>query len=64
MQLIVERGVLWAGLQKTQGVVEKRNTMPILSNLLLEGEGEEMSIFATDLEIGLKGKYPAKIEKP
>ena len=37
MQLIVERRVLWAGLQKIQGVVEKRNTMPILSNLLLEG---------------------------
>jgi len=64
MQLIVERGVLWAGLQKIQGVVEKRNTMPILSNLLLEGEGETMWIFATDLEIGLKGEYPAKIQKP
>jgi len=63
MRLTIERGVLFSGLQRVQGIVEKRNTMPILSNLLLEAEEGKLRIFSTDLEIGLKGEYPAQVEK-
>ncbi len=64
MQFTIERGVLLSGLQRVQGVVEKRNTMPVLSNLLMEAEKDRVKVFATDLEIGLKGEYSAKVTKP
>jgi DNA polymerase-3 subunit beta len=63
MELTIERGVLLSGLQRVQGIVEKRNTMPILSNLLMEAEEGKLRLFATDLEIGLKGEYPATVKK-
>jgi branched-chain amino acid transport system permease protein len=44
---------LLTGLQRVQGVVEKRNTMPILSNILLEAKHDGAEIVATDLEIGM-----------
>ena len=37
------------GLSQTQGVVEKKNTMPVLSNVLLEAEKQGLKISATDL---------------
>jgi len=49
-------------LQKTQNVIEKRNTMPVLSNVLLVAEKEHVSVFATDLEISLKDEVPARVE--
>ena len=55
---------LLTGLQRVQGVVEKRNTMPILSNILLEAKQEGVEIVATDLEIGMRGLYKATVEKP
>jgi len=44
--------------------VEKKNTMPILSNMLLSAEGSSVEIVATDLEIGLRGRYAATVDKP
>ncbi len=55
---------LLTGLQRVQGVVEKRNTMPILSNILIEAKQEGVEIVATDLEIGMRGLYKATVEKP
>ena len=52
------------GLQRVQGVVEKRNTMPMLSNILLEAKQEGAEIVATDLEIGMRGLYKATVQKP
>lgn len=49
-------------LQKTQNIIEKRNTMPILSNALLVAEKEKLSIFATDLEVSLKDECFVKVE--
>jgi DNA polymerase-3 subunit beta len=51
-------------LQKTQNIIEKRNTMPILSNILLVAEEDKVSVFATDLEVSLKDEVPAKVEVP
>ena len=51
-------------LQLLQGIVEKRNTMPILANILVEVSDKEVNITGTDLEVGLKTHFPAKIEEP
>jgi DNA polymerase-3 subunit beta len=55
------RDELLTGLQRVQGVVEKRNTMPILSNILLEAKPEGAEVVATDLEIGMRGLYKASV---
>ena len=55
MKLRMGRVELLTGLQRVQGVVEKRNTMPILSNILIEAKQEGVEIVATDLEIVKSG---------
>ena len=64
MKLKIKKEEILKGLQRIQGVVEKKNTMPILSNMLLTAEGNSIEIIATDLEIGLRGRYAAEVEKP
>ncbi len=51
-------------LQLLQGIVEKRNTMPILANILIKTGQDEIELTGTDLEVGLKTKIPATIETP
>lgn len=58
------RSELLTALQRVQGVVEKRNTMPILSNILLEAGDQEVVLFATDLEIGIRERFPAEVSEP
>lgn len=64
MKVRMGRDELLTGLQRVQGVVEKRNTMPILSNILLEAKQDGVEIVATDLEIGMRGLYRANVLKP
>ncbi len=64
MKLRISRDELLTALQRVQGVVEKRNTMPILANILLEAKPEGLDISATDLEIGMRGLYKATVEEP
>ncbi len=64
MKIEIAREDLLTALQRVQGVVEKRNTMPILANILLEGKPEGLDIVATDLEIGMRGLYKAKVQDP
>ncbi|GIW54530.1 MAG: hypothetical protein KatS3mg082_0934 [Nitrospiraceae bacterium] len=64
MKVRIGRDELLIGLQRVQGVVEKRNTMPILSNILLEAKHEGAEIVATDLEIGMRGLYKATVLEP
>ncbi len=61
MKVRIGRDELLTGLQRVQGVVEKRNTMPILSNILLEAKQDGVEIVATDLEIGVRGLYKASV---
>lgn len=63
MKLKIKKEEILKGLQRIQGVVEKKNTMPILSNMLLTADGSGVEIVATDLEIGLRGRYAADVEK-
>jgi DNA polymerase III subunit beta len=61
MKIQMSREDLLTALQRVQGVVEKRNTMPILANILLEAKPEGLDIVATDLEIGMRGLYKAHV---
>lgn len=63
MKVRIGRDELLTGLQRVQGVVEKRNTMPILSNILLEARQDGVEIVATDLELGMRGLYKATVLK-
>ena len=51
MQFVVKRDILLRSLNYVQGVVEKKNTLPILSNVLLLLKDKKLSIVATDLDI-------------
>lgn len=61
MKVQIQRAELLAGLQRVQGVVERRNTMPVLANILLEAGGGRVTVFGTDLEIGIKGTHEAEV---
>ena len=64
MRVTVEREVLLTALHRVQGIVEKRNTMPSLANVLLEAKKDGLDISATDLELGMRGLYKATVEEP
>ena len=51
MQFAVKRDTLLRSLNYVQGVVEKKNTLPILSNVLLQLKDKKLSIIATDLDL-------------
>nr|NIV30185.1 DNA polymerase III subunit beta [Anaerolineae bacterium] len=63
MELTVKKFDLLRELQLTQGVVERKTTIPILSNLLLEARGEALHVTGTDLELGIKTACAAKVKK-
>ena len=63
MELTVKKFDLLRELQLTQGVVERKTTIPILSNLLFEARAESLRIAATDLELGIKTGCAAKVKK-
>ena len=54
MEFVVKRDSLLKSLNFVQGVVEKKNTLPILSNVLLQLKNKKLSIVATDLDIVLR----------
>ncbi len=61
MDFFVEKSDLLKELNFVRSAVEKRNTIPVLSHLLLEAEGFELKISATDSEIGARTTCPAKV---
>ncbi len=63
MRVTVERDELLTALHRVQGIVEKRNTMPSLANVLLEAKPEGLDISATDLELGMRGLYNATVQE-
>jgi DNA polymerase III subunit beta len=64
MKFSAERETILAPLQAVIGVVERRQTMPILANVLLVGRGDQLAITATDLEVELVAKAPMVISQP
>jgi len=60
----IEKGVFLLGMQRVQGVLDKRGASTAFTNVLLEGiNPQRICITATDLEIGIKGTYPANLER-
>ena len=51
MQFVIKRDVLLKSLTLVQGIIERKNTLPILSNVLLDAKGGKLSITATDLDL-------------
>ena len=64
MNFTIEKDIFLKALARVQGIVEKRNTIPVLSNVLLEGVDGELRLTATDLEVGMQSTYAANIRKP
>jgi DNA polymerase-3 subunit beta len=63
MEFSVIKSALLNELSTTQGVVERKTTIPILSNLLVEAKGNRITITATDLELSVRTSCEAKIKK-
>src|SRR5215510_4310215 len=63
MELSVGREELVRGLHLVQGVVERRTTLPILANVLLEPATEGLALTATDMQVGLRNVIPAQVKK-
>src|SRR5438445_7321358 len=63
MEINVSKNDLLKELTATQGVVERKTTIPILSNFLFEAGGDKLSITATDLDLSLRTSCPAKVKK-
>src|SRR5438045_7587112 len=63
MELVVRKNDLLRELQLFQGIVERKNTIPILANVLMEAKGDEVRFLATDLEVGLRSKCAASVAK-
>src|SRR6185295_16626133 len=63
MEFTVNKSDLVRELNLSQGVVEKKTTIPILSNVLVEAKDGRVELTATDLELGIRCSCPAKVKK-
>jgi DNA polymerase-3 subunit beta len=63
MELVVRKNELLRELQLFQGIVERKNTIPILANVLIEAKGDEVRMLATDLEVALRSRCHASVAK-
>ena len=63
MKFSIERAALLKAVSQAQSVVERRNTIPILANVLIEASGDQVSFRATDLDIEVVDQAPAKVER-
>ena len=59
MELTVKKTDLVKELSLGQGVIERKTTIPVLSNVLVEADGEELTLTVTDLELGIRTSCPA-----
>jgi DNA polymerase-3 subunit beta len=63
MELVVRKTDLLRELQLFQGIVERKNTIPILANVLMDATGNEVRLSATDLEVGLRSRCEATVAR-
>lgn len=63
MKFLTKKEEILNELQLFQGIVEKRNTLPILANILINVGEEEVEMIGTDLEVGLRTYFPAQVEE-
>ena len=63
MKFSIERAALLRAVAQAQSVVERRSTIPILANVLIEADGDTVTFRATDLDIEVVDKAPAQVER-
>ena len=63
MEVKIGKEILMEGIQTVQNAVSQKSSLPILSNVLLETEGGEVKMTATDLDIGISSSVPASISQ-
>lgn len=63
MKFSIKKDVILRELQLLQGIVEKKNTMPILANILINVSEDDIELIGTDLEVGIRTHFPATIEE-
>ncbi len=63
MKITLSRASLLQSVQRCQSIVEKRHTIPILANILLQAENNRLLVTATDLEVGLRSQADALVEE-
>jgi DNA polymerase-3 subunit beta len=63
MELVVRKNDLLRELQLFQGIVERKNTIPILANVLIDANGSQVKLLATDLEVALRSTCSASVAK-
>ena len=63
MNVHVERDIFFRAVQLVQNIVEPRQTLPILSNVLLEATDKWLTVTATDLEVGVRVEVPATVQQ-
>ena len=61
MKLTIERSALLKSLAHVQSVVERRNTIPILSNVLMEAKDGKLSLTATDMDLTIVDQVDAAV---
>jgi DNA polymerase-3 subunit beta len=64
MKFAIERAALLKAVAQAQSVVERRQTIPILGNVLIDAAGDQVSFRATDLDIEVVDRAPAQVERP
>ena len=63
MKISIDRGVLLKALNHVQSVVERRNTIPILSNVKIDADEKGISLIATDLDLEIIEKVEATVSQ-
>ena len=63
MKITVDRNELWQGIDTVLDAVPSKPALPVLANILLEADGETLSLAATDLDLSIRAEIPAAIEK-
>lgn len=64
MDFVTTKQDLLKELEVMQGIVEKKSTIPILSNIVIDAHKEKLELLATDLEVGIRTSCEAKVSKP
>lgn len=64
MKMSLSTQELARALYRVQGIADKKSTMPILAHVLLSATGDELTVSATDMDVGLSGTYKATVHKP
>ncbi len=64
MKFNIDREELLRGLGRVQAIIERRGTLPILANVLIQTDDAKITLAATDLEVGVVATLPAEVETP